>query len=108
MKRYFIAAVILVLAVGTTAWAQDYSFSVPRMLLEVTPNSDASVTLDYTIEFQCSPGAHPIDVVDVGLPHKGYNIANMSASANGVQLSGGVSLQLHDAESRFPGHHQQG
>jgi len=83
MRRYLIAAVILVLAVGTTSWAQNYSFSVPRMLLEVTPNSDASVTLDYTIEFQCSQGAHPIDIVDVGLPHEGYDISNMQASIGG-------------------------
>ncbi len=87
MRRYSIAVLILVLVAGTASWAQNYSFSVPRMLLEVTPNSDASVTLDYTIEFQCSQGAHPIDVVDVGLPHKGYKIGNMSASVNGVQVS---------------------
>ncbi len=87
MRRYVIVALSLVLMAGTTSWAQEYSFSVPRMLLEVTPNSDASVTLNYTIEFYCEPGAHPIDVVDVGLPHKDYNIGNMSASINGVQLS---------------------
>ncbi len=86
MNRHLLAALILVLVVGTTSWAQNYSFAVPRMLLEVAPNSDASVTLDYTIEFQCSPSAHPIDIVDIGLPHKGYNIGNMSASINGHKL----------------------
>ncbi len=111
MRRYLIAAVILVLAVGTASWAQNYSFSVPRMLLEVTPNTDASVTLDYTVEFYCNSGAHPIDIVDVGLPHKGYNIGNMSASVNGVQLSNirrseyiDVGVEVHlDAQTIRPG-----
>jgi len=82
------------------------------MLLEVTPNRDASVTLDYTIEFQCSPGAHPLDIVDIGLPHKGYNIGNMSASINGVQLSDirrseyiDVGVEVHlDGSTILPGH----
>ncbi len=79
---------LLVAAACLPAAAQDYSFSVPRMLLEVTPNPDASVTLDYTIEFHCNEGAHPIDVVDMGLPHTGWDISNMSASINGTPLSG--------------------
>lgn len=78
----------LALALSLPALAQDYSFSVPEMLLEVTPNRDASVTMKYTIVFHCNPGAHPIDVVDMGLPHEDYDISNMSASINGTPLSG--------------------
>jgi hypothetical protein len=70
------------------AAAQNYSFSVPRMMLECTPNADASLTLEYTIEFRCDQGAHPIDVVDMGLPHDDYDISTMSASLNGNELTG--------------------
>ena len=80
--------VLLAVAACLPAVAQEWSFSVPRMLLEVTPNPDASVTLDYTVEFHCNDGAHPIDVVDMGLPHNDWDISNMSASIDGAPLSG--------------------
>jgi hypothetical protein len=86
--RWLLMAVALTALALAPAMAQEYSFSVPNMLLEVTPNPDASVTLDYTIDFVCNEGAHPIDVVDMGLPHSDYDISNMSASLNGSPLSG--------------------
>ncbi len=88
MTRAWTVIVVSVLATCLPVTAQDYSFSVPKMLLEVTPHPDASVTLDYTVVFSCNEGAHPIDVVDMGLPHEDYDISNMSASLNGVPLSG--------------------
>lgn len=86
MKYRIVVVLILVLLAASAALAQNYSFSVPRMLLEVTPNKDASATLEYTIEFTCNSGAHPIDVVDVGLPHSDYDIGNMSASIEGHKI----------------------
>ncbi len=80
--------VALALAACLPAAAQEYSFSVPQMLLEVTPNPDASMTLEYTIVFHCNQGAHAIDVVDMGLPDSAYDISNMTASLDGVPLSG--------------------
>ena len=44
---------------------------------------DASVKLIYDITFQNMPGAHSIDIVDVGVPHAGYSLSNVKASANG-------------------------
>ena len=85
--RWLIAAGLLA-ALVTPAAAQEWSFAVPKMLLEVTPNPDASVTLEYTIEFYCNEGAHVIDVVDMGLPASDYDISNMSASLNGTPLTG--------------------
>jgi len=81
-----LVALLAVLA-STPVWAQSYSFSVPRMVLGVTPNPDASVTLNYEVKFHCNDGAHPIDVVDMGLPHGGYDISNMKASLNGRALT---------------------
>ncbi len=87
MKRLGVLLALLVAAVVSCP-AQEYRFSVPEMLLDVTVNRDASVTLDYTVTFQCSLSAHPIDIVDVGLPDRDYDIGNMSASVNDVPLSG--------------------
>jgi len=78
----------LALVAGLPAAAQEWSFAVPEMLLEVTPNPDASITLKYTVVFRCNEGAHMIDVVDMGLPHQGYDISNMSASIDGTPISG--------------------
>jgi hypothetical protein len=85
MRVLCVAAIVLT---TVSAGAQEYRFSVPELLLEVYVNADASITLDYTITFECSPGAHPIDIVDIGLPHKGYDIGNMSASIDDMPLSG--------------------
>ena len=82
------AICVLVMLVSVAAPAQDYSFSVPKMLLNVFVNPDASITMEYEVEFHCSPGAHAIDVVDMGLPHEGYDIGNMSASVNDMPVSG--------------------
>jgi len=69
------------------ALAQDYSFEVPEMELHVTVNPDASVTMRYKITFLCNSFAKPIDIVDVGVPHKDYDIGNMTAHLDGEQLS---------------------
>jgi hypothetical protein len=79
---------IVLVTLTAPAWGQAWSFSVPRMVLNVTPNPDASATLEYEVEFHCNDGAHPIDIVDMGLPHEDYDISNMSASINGKPLTG--------------------
>ncbi len=97
-----LATVAVAVLVSGTAHAQQYSFSIPRMILEVTPNADASVTLDYTIEFHCNDGGHPIDFVDVGLPHRDYSIANMSASIDGRPLDGIANSEYVDIGVEVP------
>lgn len=87
MKLRWLLLLLIAFTCSPAALAQNYSFSVPEMLLEVTPNRDASVDLEYTVKFHCNDGAHAIDVVDVGLPHKDYDIDNMSASINGNPVS---------------------
>ena len=77
----------LVVLGNTAATAQDYRFQVPEAVLHVYVLPDASARLEYEITFFCQAGAHVIDIVDVGLPHRGYQIGNMSASINGQRLS---------------------
>lgn len=86
----FSALVVLassVLPAAAPTHAQDYSFSVPRLHMDVYVQPDASARLVYDITFENAPGAHPIDIVDIGLPHDDYTISTMQASIDGHPLS---------------------
>ena len=66
--------------------ALEYSFQVPEMELHVTVNPDASVTMEYRMNLMCNEGARAIDIVDIGTPHRGYDMSNMKAYLNGEKL----------------------
>jgi hypothetical protein len=85
-----VISVLLVLGLccGSPAGAQNYRFRVEEMKLEVFVQTDASARLKYEITFRNEPSAHPIDIVDVGLPHGRYNTGNMAAKIDGRQVSG--------------------
>ena len=68
-----------------SAHAQEYRFSVPEMQVVLTVQPDASVLIEYRMTFQNQPGAHAIDVVDVGMPTKNYEV--LEASIDGTPLS---------------------
>ena len=70
----------------TPVAAQDYQFEIPEMTLDVFVQPDASARLEYKMVFKNRPGAHAIDIVDVGLPHSGYRISNMEASVDGRKV----------------------
>lgn len=89
--------------------AQNYQFAVPLMELQVYIQPDASADLEYHIVFQNANGAAPIDIVDVGLPHRQYDLKNMSASIGDVKVSDirksteidvGVEVHLDQSEIR--------
>jgi len=67
--------------------AQDYSFSLDREVVDVWIDQDGSVALEYWFTFTCDPGAHPIDVVDVGLPTDEYRISDIRADVDGRPIS---------------------
>lgn len=87
------AAMLVALENGTgvtpvaTAEAQDYSFGVPKLQMHVVVNPDASAKIVYDITFNNNPGAHVIDVVDIGVPHEKYKLGNVLASVEGTPLS---------------------
>lgn len=88
LGRLFHAGLVLLFAAaGGVAVGQDYRFQVVEMDLQVFIQPDASARLEYKIVFQNQRGAHPIDIVDIGLPHRNYSISNMSASIDGAALS---------------------
>jgi hypothetical protein len=83
-----LAAVLLLLALFVpSATAQTYSFSVPEMKMQVYIQPDASARIIYDITFKNNAYAYPIDIVDIGTPHEGYDISNMKASIDNVALN---------------------
>ncbi len=79
--------VILALSVTTTVFAQDYYFSLDRMVVHVYWNADGTSSLDYLLTFTNQPGGHPIEFVDVGMPNGNFDFNSIQASINGNPLS---------------------
>jgi hypothetical protein len=48
---------------------------------------DASAKVIYDITFTNMPGAHSIDIVDIGVPHADYSLSNVKASIGGQNLT---------------------
>lgn len=67
--------------------AQDYSFVLNRNISRVYINQDASIDLEYELTFTCDPGADPIDIIDVGMPHGNYDLSSVTADLDGMPLS---------------------
>jgi hypothetical protein len=79
--------VALLAAVRFAAAAQTYSFSVPELRMQVFVQPDASARIIYDITFENHSFAQAIDIVDIGTPHRNYDLGNFSASIDGVPLS---------------------
>jgi hypothetical protein len=100
---FWLAAALLLLLIVPAASAQSYLFRVPEMRMQVYIQPDASAQIVYDITFENL--GQPIDIVDVGLPHGGYDLNRMNASISGVQLPDirvseyidtGVEIHLYD------------
>ncbi len=86
-KPFALSSALLLLLFPALAEAVNYSFQVPKMQMLVTVKEDASVHVAYDITFKNRPGAHAIDIVDIGTFHKGYNLGNVKASIGGAPLT---------------------
>lgn len=88
--RYTLLLVVLFLLFAWSsrpAAAQTYRFAVPELFMQVFVQPDASVLIQYDITFENQVGVSPIDIIDIGTPHRNYDIGNMKASINGIELS---------------------
>ena len=111
MKWLRILCVILIFSVlagsATPVFAQSYRFQVTDLAVVVTVNQDGSASLDYTMTFQNDPGAHVIDIVDIGMPNSDYVLNTITADMNGAVISKitasdivspGISVYLGNSE----------
>lgn len=90
IKIFRIASILLILLmlVGNTTnvKAQDYYFSVEKQEMGVFVNDDGSLSIEYTFVFYNQPGAHIIDIVDVGLPNNNYVLSSITAEIDGTPV----------------------
>jgi hypothetical protein len=82
-----LAALVLVVPVYT-ALAQDYSFEVDSNVSSVYIQEDGSIDIVYDITYTSDPGAHIIDIVDIGLPNDYYDLSSATATIDGQPVSG--------------------
>ena len=80
-------AMCLLIILAAPAAAQDYLFGVPDVEMQVFVQTDGSARIQYDITFQNSTGGHVIDIVDIGMPTKDYDISNMTASISGAAIT---------------------
>jgi hypothetical protein len=85
-KKTLISLVLLIVLLGAPiiALAQDYLFSLNQLEVNVSINEDGTVTLEYWLVFTPDPGAHAIDIVDLGLPNSNFSISNIRADVGGT------------------------
>jgi hypothetical protein len=109
-----LALLATLLNVPGTAKAQNYSFTLDQLEVNVWINTDGSVKLEYWLVFTCDAGAHPIDVVDLALPNGNFSLADISANVNGTPVeridndfqgegSDGVAIWLGSSGTIRPG-----
>lgn len=46
-----------------------------------------SISIYYKLTFYCNPSGDPIDIVDIGLPNKSYNLSSAEANLDGARLT---------------------
>ncbi len=87
-KRIIFLLLILVFLAATPqqALGQDYSFSVPKMIVDAYWNDDGSLALEYTLVFTNDAWGHPIEYVDLGLPNSSFDINTITAFVDGHQV----------------------
>jgi hypothetical protein len=108
-SRLTLALVTLALLLAWPAMAQDYRFSVDENRSDVLIRDDGGIDIEYVLTFTCAPGAHPIDIVDVGLPSSKYQMSSVRAWIDGVQVSDirrseylAVGVEVHLGEHTIP------
>jgi hypothetical protein len=91
MKRNIFTAWILgaalLLMIPSSANAASYIFQLSREQVDAYWNADGTLTLDYQLFFQNDGGAHPIDLVDIGMPNSNYDLGSVTANSGGDSLT---------------------
>ncbi|MBW6473665.1 MAG: hypothetical protein K0B14_11100 [Anaerolineaceae bacterium] len=86
--RLFSILLILLLLAGNSGvvHAQDYYFAVEKQTMDVFVNEDGSLSIEYYFDLVNQPGAHPIDIIDIGLPNNNYVLSSITADINGLPV----------------------
>ena len=92
MIKRFVFSIFLALTLSLIAilpvFAQDYSFEVPEVKVNVYLESDGTAAIEYQYLFRNAPGAHAIDFLDVGMPGaSSYNLSDITAIINDIPIA---------------------
>jgi len=89
LKRCLFVLIFIIglLAMPAGVLAQDYSYQIPEMNVDVYWNEDGTSSLYYEIYFVNDPGGHRIDYVDLGMPNSYFSDSAVQAEADGVPVS---------------------
>ncbi len=88
LKIFSILLILLMLAGNSgVVYAQDYYFAVEKQTMDVFVNEDGSLSIEYYFDLANQPGAHPIDIIDIGLPNNNYVLSSITADLDGVPLT---------------------
>jgi len=89
MTRRGTRRILSLLATGLlwscAACAAPYRFSIPAAEVTVTIEPAGSALIHYKLTFVCAAHAHPIDVVDIGMPTRTHEA--LGAALNGMPLA---------------------
>ncbi len=81
-------ALLLILCMAQPVLAQDYRFQVPEEQVNVTMESDGTVTLEYYYSFKNAEDGHIIDYVDIGMPgNSDYSLSNVTATVDNQPIT---------------------
>jgi hypothetical protein len=85
MKRWFASFVAFAFsfALISSAAAAEYYFSVDSETVNVYFNSDGSASIDYVLALTNQPGAHVIDLVDIGMPNGSFDWNSITVDIDG-------------------------
>ena len=89
MKRRLLIIILvslLALSLPLNVSAQDYFFSLDKMIVDVYWNADGTSSLDYYLTFTNQPNGHAIEFVDVGMPNSNFDFNSIHAEINGRTL----------------------
>ena len=89
MKRRLLIIILvslLALSLPLNVSAQDYFFSLDKMIVDVYWNADGTSSLDYYLTFTNQPNGHAIEFVDVGMPNSNFDFNSIHAEINGMTL----------------------
>ncbi len=90
MKQRVLASLVLIVmmfAFTTSVQAQDYSFSLDKMVVHIYWNADGTSALDYNFFFTNDAYGHAIDYVDVGMPTWNFSLSDITADVEGNSVS---------------------
>lgn len=85
VKRILTVLLLISVLIPCVSYA-DYYFTVERQETHLWINKDGSVEIWYYIHFYNQPSGQMIDIVDIGLPFKNYDLSTARATIDGKEL----------------------